>query len=82
MRLSPTMLKQGFSVKNVGTEDATYEIAVRGVMGPTLPPAENGFSIKRDLIGEDGKPVSPAEIKQGDLILVRLSGRIAPTSDR
>ena len=82
VRLSAGKLKQGFSVKNVGEDDSTYEIAVRGIKGATLPPIENGFSIKRELIGEDGEALSLADVKQGDVILVRLSGSVASTSER
>ena len=82
MRLGSGKLKQGFSVKNVGMDDATYEIAVRGIKGTTLPPTESGFSIKRELIGEDGKAVSLADVKQGDVILARLTGKVASTSGR
>ena len=84
MRLSSSKLKQGFSVKNVGMDDVTYEIAVRVIKGTKLPPVESGFSIKRELIGEDGKAVSLADVKQGDVILVRLSGssKVASTSEQ
>ena len=75
-------LKKGFPVNNVGGNDATYEVAVRGIKGKTMPPVESGFSIKRELIGEDGKELSLANVKQGDVVLVRLSGRVASSSDR
>ena len=63
VRLDAGKLKQGFSVKNVGEDDATYEIAVRGIKGATLPPNESGFSIKRELFGDDGKVLSVADVK-------------------
>lgn len=82
VRLDLGKLKQGFSVKNVGRDDATYEVSIRGIRGETLPPVERGFSIKRELFGDDGKVLSLADVRQGDVILVRLSGRIASTSER
>lgn len=82
VRLGAEKLKRGFSVKNVGGDDATYEVAVRGIKGKTMPPVESGFTIKRELIGEDGKELSLANVKQGDVVLVRLSGRVQSSSEQ
>lgn len=79
-KLKASRLKQGFSVTNVGDKDAVFEITVRGIKGTTLPAEKNGLSIKREFIGEDGKEVSLADVKQGDPILVRLSGKVADDS--
>ncbi|MBT7755484.1 MAG: hypothetical protein HN726_04830 [Candidatus Magasanikbacteria bacterium] len=82
VKLGPGELERGFSVKNVGLDDVTYEIAVRGITAKTLPPISSNISIKRELFGEDGKAIASGKVKQGDLILVRLSGKVAQTSER
>jgi len=80
VKLKANRLKQGFSVTNVGDKDAVFEITVRGIKGKTLPAEKKGLSIKREFIGEDGKDVSLVDVKQGDPILVRLSGKVADES--
>lgn len=80
VNLGPGDLARGFSVKNVGSHETIYEITVRGVVAKTLPPVNSHISIKRELIGKDGKAVVPGAVKQGDLILVRLSGEVASSS--
>jgi alpha-2-macroglobulin len=82
VRLGVEKLKRGFSVTNVGQDDATYEVVARGIKGKILPPISSGFSIKRELFGEGGKIVSLDDVKQGDAILVRLSGRVALSSEQ
>jgi alpha-2-macroglobulin len=72
--LSQQSLEQGFTVTNSGSDDTIYELSIRGIKGETLPPATNGYTVKRELFGENGKPASLNDIKQGDVFLVRLSG--------
>ena len=43
-------------------------------------PVRNGLEVKREYLTENGAPVNPAEIKQGDLIVVRTN--IRSTSGR
>ena len=46
---------------------------------PTTPPAATASGLKLDkrLFGLDGHPVDPAKLKQGDRIIIRLSGGAA-----
>ena len=46
---------------------------------PTMPPpaASSGLTLDKRLFALDGRPIDPTKLKQGDRVIVRLSGRAA-----
>ena len=72
--LTRAELTDGFTIANAGDEPIVYELAVSGVPGTMRPPEANGFRVERRILGREGQPIDLAALKQGDLVLVHLSG--------
>ena len=60
---------------NRGTQALWYSAAVTGSPAEEPPTLEQGFRIRRTLLNLKGEPVDPQQVRQGDLIVVRLDGK-------
>ena len=68
-------------VRNTGRNDTTYNLSVTGVVSRKLPRQFKGFTISRKLFDLDGNELKTARVRQGDLIIVELSGSVKSNSE-
>ncbi len=74
LALTNDRLQQGFNVENKGAGPIRFVQSTRGVPQRSLPPVENGFSIKRTIYNADGELMDLSEVEQNDLMVVIIEG--------
>ncbi len=75
-RLSEAQAKAGLVVVNEGERALFGALDSVGVPLTPPPPSARGLSIERQFLRLDGSALGQAPIKQGELIVVRLFGRV------
>ena len=60
---------------NAGTGPVWRTVTVRGTPLSAPGPAENGMLLQKSLVTVTGRPVKPAEIVQGQRLIVRIAGQ-------
>jgi uncharacterized protein YfaS (alpha-2-macroglobulin family) len=79
-RLDEAEQISGLVVGNAGEKSLFGTLDVVGVpLATPLPTDQNGISIARQLLNLDGTEVAAPKLRQGDLVIVRLSGRTTDT---
>ena len=73
-------LTKNIYIQNTGRNDATYGVSVTGVVRQKLPRESRGFTISRKLLDLDGNELKSNSIRQGDTIIVQLSGSVKNNS--
>ncbi len=68
-------LATGMAVQNLGSTPAWYSLAVEGSPETAPPVSSNGLQIQRELFDLNGDPVDLNAIKQGELLVVILTGQ-------
>jgi len=61
------------TVKNDGPGSLYLWSRLEGVSTEPEPEVEQGISIRREFLDAEGEPMDPAELQQGELIVVRLT---------
>jgi len=69
-------LEKGVVVKNAGTAPVFASATLIGVPVEPLPPVSNGYEIHRSFFTPDGKPADLAKLKQSDVLVVKISGKV------
>ncbi len=75
-RLSDAQAKTGLAVTNDGERVLFGSLESVGVPLTPPPPTERGIAIERQVMKLDGSPLGQAALKQGDLVVVHLFGRV------
>ena len=75
-RLSDAQAKSGLVVTNDGTQALFGMLESVGVPLTPPPPTERGIAIERQILTLDGGALGQTALKHGDLVVVRLSGRV------
>jgi uncharacterized protein YfaS (alpha-2-macroglobulin family) len=69
-------LAKGIVVKNAGTAPVYASATLIGVPVEPLPPVSNGYEIHRSFFTPDGKPADLAKLKQSDVLVVKINGKV------
>ncbi|HKF62672.1 MAG TPA: MG2 domain-containing protein [Dongiaceae bacterium] len=69
-------LQKGIAVTNAGKEPVFATVSLIGVPAQPLPAISNGFEIKRSFFTPDGKPADLGKLKQSDVLVVQISGKV------
>jgi uncharacterized protein YfaS (alpha-2-macroglobulin family) len=74
-RLDDVALKGGFTVTNTGANTLFGTLDTVGIPAAAPLPTEQGLAVVRRLLKTDGSEITTGTLRQGDLVIVRLSGR-------
>jgi uncharacterized protein YfaS (alpha-2-macroglobulin family) len=75
-RLSDAQAESGLVIVNEGTRGLFGAIEVAGFPAAPPAPGAHGIAIERQVLTLDGAEVGGAALAQGDLVVVRLFGRV------
>ncbi len=80
--LSPAQIAAGFETNNTGTKTLWRTMTIHGAPKDALPAMSHGYTLHREYLGLDGKPVDPGKTKQNDRLIVALHGQMKDAADR
>lgn len=73
-RISDARLKKGkVTIKIEGSGECYYYAESSGVPMTTVSEVDKGIAVRREIFDRDGKKVNLNEVKQGDLLVVRIA---------
>ncbi|MGI4800481.1 MAG: hypothetical protein ACRYG8_41920, partial [Janthinobacterium lividum] len=78
----PARVSAGFETVNTGTKTLWRTLTIHGTPKDALPPLSHGYTLHREYLGLDGKPVDPGKTKQNDRLIVALHGEMTDAADR
>ncbi|MGI4975972.1 MAG: alpha-2-macroglobulin family protein, partial [Janthinobacterium lividum] len=78
----PSRVAAGFETVNTGTKTLWRTLSVHGAPRDALPPLSHGYTLHREYLGLDGKPVDPGKTRQNDRLIVALHGQMTDEADR
>lgn len=67
---------EGPTVANIGNVSVNVMISAVGVPATPPGPEEKGFAFRRQVLDVRGRPVDPAKVRAGDMLVVVLEGEV------